>query len=100
LYERYKPDFLLYGYNLDEFLPLAASSQWHAFFQIKASLFFGGHSFNEAPQIHQFLAFSSVTLLTTHHLPFEKSHPLPNVIEESSLNSYNKNSIILACLVY
>jgi hypothetical protein len=25
LYERYKPDFLLYGYNLDEFLPLASS---------------------------------------------------------------------------
>jgi hypothetical protein len=26
LYERYKPDFLLYGYDLDEFLPLAANS--------------------------------------------------------------------------
>ena len=25
LYDRYKPDFLLYGYNLDEFLPLATS---------------------------------------------------------------------------
>jgi len=26
LYERYKPDFLLYGYNLDDFLPLAANN--------------------------------------------------------------------------
>ena len=26
LYERYKPDFLLYGYNLDDFLPLAAAN--------------------------------------------------------------------------